>query len=72
MGNIERINRTIKYRARGIYNTIPFKKVLGRTIVDLVALIFFWINPLPTYPSIAGDLSPLYIITGMAVNCPKH
>ena len=38
---IEQLNRIVKERVGGIYNTIPFEKMPGRTIVELVALVIF-------------------------------
>ena len=49
-GEIERLNRTIKERFRGIYNTLPFDKLPGRMIVQLVELFIFWLNALPPSP----------------------
>ena len=58
MGEIERLIITIKERSCRIYNTIPFKKVPGRMIVELLALVVFNINTLPPYPSIADNFIP--------------
>ena len=41
VGEIERLNLTVKKRVRGIYNTLPFKKIPGRMIIELVDLIIF-------------------------------
>ena len=37
VSEVERMIRTIKERARGIYSTLPFKKLPGRLIIELVA-----------------------------------
>ena len=58
MGKIERLNRTIKKRARRVYNTTPFKNVPGRMIVEIADLVVLWLNALPMSPSIVGGLSP--------------
>ena len=58
IGEIERLNRTIKERFRGIYNTLPFDKLPGRMIVQLVALVIFWLNALPPSPWVGGNFSP--------------
>ena len=71
MGEIERLNRTINEMARGIYKTIPFKKVPGCMIVERVALNFFLINYLPLYPSIVWDIIPQQIFTGMVAYYKK-
>ena len=41
MGGIELLNRTVKERVRGIYNTLPFKKIPGWMVVDIFALVIF-------------------------------
>ena len=41
VGEIERINRTVTELARGIYNTLPFNKLPGRMIVEIVELVIF-------------------------------
>ena len=51
------LNRTVKERFRGIYNTITFKKIV-RMIVEIVALVIFWINALPPTPSVGGGPHP--------------
>ena len=55
-----------------IYNTLPFKKMPGRIILDPVNLMIFWLNNLPTSPYVGGDLIPLQIITGLTINYMKH
>ena len=69
---IEQLNRTVKERVRGIYNTLHFNKLPGRMIVELVTLVIFWINALPPSPSVEGNLSPRHIITGLTINYTKH
>ena len=36
VGEVERVNRTIKEQTRGIYNTLPFQKLPGRLVVEMV------------------------------------
>ena len=72
VGYIEHLNITMKETACGIYNTIQFKKVPGRMIVELIDLVVFWVNSPTPSPYITGDLSTWYIITGMMVYCVKH
>ena len=54
MVEIERLNITVKERVRGIYKTIPLKKIPGRIIVELVALVIFCLNSIPPSPSLGG------------------
>ena len=72
MGDIERLRRTVKERVRVIYNTISFKKIPGRMILYLFALVILWINALPPSPSVGGNISLLQIVTGLIVNYNKH
>ena len=56
VGDIERLNRIVKERVRGIYNTLTFNKLPGRMIVELVSLVILWINALPPSPYVGGNL----------------
>ena len=44
VGEIEQTNRTIKERCRGIYNTLPFTKLPGRLVAEMVHSTVFWLN----------------------------
>jgi Zinc knuckle len=44
---IERRIRTIKERVRGVWNTLPFKKVPCRMIIEMVYASNFWLNVFP-------------------------
>ena len=63
IGDIESLNQTIKETSPGIYNTIQFIKVPCRMIVEIIALVVFWINALPPLPYITGDLITHQIIS---------
>ena len=41
VGEIERLNHTVKERVGRIYNTPPFNKLPGRMIVELVTMVIF-------------------------------
>ena len=41
-------------------------------IVELVALVIFWIKALPPSPSVGGNLSPRQIVTGLSIDYAKH
>ena len=41
-------------------------------IVELVALVIFWLNALPPSRSIGGNLSPRHIVTGLTIDYAKH
>ena len=72
VGEIDRLNRTVKERVRGVYNTLPFQKLPGRMFVEIVALIIFWTNALPPSPSMGSNLRPRQIITVLNIDHMKH
>ena len=45
VGEVERVNWTIKERTQGIYNTVPFEKMPGRLVVEMVHRKREKINP---------------------------
>ena len=47
IGDIERLNLTVKERARGVVTHLPYKKLPGRMVIALVHLCAFWLNVLP-------------------------
>ena len=62
----------IKEQVGGIYNMLPFNKLPGLIIFELVALVIFWLNALPPSPSVGGNLSPRQIVTGLTIDYAKH
>ena len=70
VGEIEIMILTIKERARGIFNALPFTKLPGRIIVELIYSVVFWLNALGN--STAGDLSECTIMAGLAVSYKRH
>ena len=70
VGDIKQMILTIKERARGIFNTLPFTKLPGRIIVELIYSVVFWLNALGK--STAGNLSERTIMAGLAVSYKRH
>ena len=64
--------RTVKKRVRGVHVTVPFKKMPGRMIINLVYASVFWLNCFYPSGSICGDLSPRTIITGQTIDFNRH
>ena len=54
---VERQIRTIKERVRCVYNTLPFTKIPGRMLTELVYYSVFWLHSFP-----AHALSPRAIV----------
>ena len=72
VGKIERQNRTVKERVRGIYNMLPFKKMPGQLITEMVYTAVFWLNTFYFARHTLSDLSPRTISTGLTVDFNKH
>ena len=56
VGDIEIIEWTVKERAWGVSNTLPFTKLSGHITVKLVYLIF-WLNKFPYSCSVAQNIT---------------
>jgi hypothetical protein len=69
---VERHIRTIKECARCVYNTMPFTKIPGRMIVELIYYSVFWLNSFPAKDGVSNTLSPRAIITGSNIDFHKH
>jgi hypothetical protein len=70
--DIERFIRTLKERTRAIYNTLPFKKMPDRLIIEMVCASNFWLNSFPTEAGISRTLSPRAIVTGSTIDYNRH
>ena len=70
VGEIERIILAIKESACGIFNTLPFTKLTGCIIVELLSFVLFWLNVLGE--SIASDLSLFTVMKGLTVSYKRH
>jgi len=72
IGDIEQYIRTIKERMRGIYNTLPFRNVPPRLVIEMAKHTVFWLNAFPQPNGIGGGRSPRSIITGTGVDFTRH
>ena len=72
MGEIDQLNCTVKEQFRGNYKMLPFKKLPGRMVVELVALVIFCLKALPPSPYVGGNLIPCHIIAGLAIKYAKQ
>jgi hypothetical protein len=68
----ERRIRTIKERCRCIYNTLPFKKLPGMLVVQMVSTCNFWLNIFPPKDVISRNTKPRELITGVKIDYNKH
>jgi hypothetical protein len=69
---IERHIRTVKDRARCMYNSVPFKKMPSRMIMEMVTSATFWLIMFPPTDGISKVISPRGIIHGLTVDYNKH
>ena len=69
---IERHIRTLKERVRSVYNTLPFKSMPDRMMIELVYYCTFWLNSFPNESGVSETLSPRTIVTGESIDYTKH
>ena len=72
VGEIKHTKRVIKERCRGVYNTLPFKRMPGRLVAELVHSVVFWLNVFHPDNDLLENMSPRTIITGGTINFTKH
>jgi len=68
---IERFIHTVKDRARAIVNTLSFKILPHRLIIEIIYNMIFWLNCFPQKDGI-HMLSPCTIVTSSNLNYDKH
>ena len=69
---VERYICTIKERARCVYNTLPFRRIPTRMIIEIVYHSVFWLNSFPAEGGISPKLSPHAIVIGTLIDYNKH
>ncbi len=69
---IERYICTVKEQVRCVWNTMPFKKLSTKMIVELIHSSVFWLNTFPPTGEISDTLSPCAIIIGSEIDYNKH
>jgi hypothetical protein len=69
---IERYIRTVKERTWCVYNTLPFKQMPLRIIVEMVYYSIFWLSMFPANNGISNNMSPRSIIAGLKLDYTKH
>ena len=68
----ERRIRPLKERCRCICNTLPFKKLPGMLIVQMVSTCNFWLNIYPPKDGVSRTINPRELITGVRIDFNKH
>jgi len=69
---VERYICTLKERARANYNVVPFTKMPGVMIVELVHAANYWLNMFPAPDSVSATQSPRRIMTGQSGDYHLH
>jgi hypothetical protein len=69
---VERRIRLIKERGRGIFNTLPFKKMPQIMLIELTYHVVLWLNAFPTKLGVSEMLSPHEIIMRHKLDFTKH
>ncbi len=69
---IERRIRLIKEQARGVLNTLPYKKMPQLMLVELIYHVVLWLNAFPMKSGVSTTLSPREIVYRRKLNFKKH
>jgi hypothetical protein len=72
VGEIERYIRTIKERARCMYNSVPYKQMPMRMVVEMIYASVFWLNCFPNANGISRSISPRTMVIGQGIDYDKH
>ena len=65
---IEQQIRTLKERTRGIYCTLPFRKIPRRLIIEMLYAANYWLNMFLRKGGISQTMSPRTLLTGLTMN----
>ena len=57
---------------RGIYNTLPYRHMPPRLVIEMGKHAMLWLNAFRNPKGIAGNHRPRSIITGVGINFNKH
>ena len=72
VGDIERYIRTIKERMRCSHNTLPFKQIPNRMVIENAKHAVFRLHAFPAADGISDTLSPRTIVTGQTISHERH
>jgi len=63
IGEIDQKIRVIKERARGTFNTLPYKKLPRMMVIELLHFCVMWMNSFPVKSGISEKWSPQELVT---------
>lgn len=69
---IERHIRTLKERCRATYNSLPFRRLPNRMIVELVYSMTLWLHAFPARDGVSSTISPRELVTGVTIDASRH
>ena len=69
---IECCNQLVKERARGILNTLPYKRMPQTILVKLIYHVVLWLNAFPSKTGVSDTLSPREIVLRHRLDFNKH
>jgi hypothetical protein len=72
VGEIERKIRVIKERARGTFNTLPYKKLSKMMKVELLHFCVMWMNSFPMKSGISEKWSPRELVSRHKLDAKLH
>ena len=72
VGDIERFIRTVKERVRATWNTLPFRKIPSRMLIEFVKGSVFWLNAFPLKGGVSTTHSPRTIVTLQQIDYNQH
>jgi hypothetical protein len=72
VGEIERKIRVIKERARGTFNTLPYKKLPKMMVIELLHFYVMWMNSFPVKSGISKKWSPRELVSRHKLDAKLH
>jgi hypothetical protein len=72
VGGIERKIRVIKERARGTFNTLPYKKLPKMMVIELLHFCVMWMNSFPVKSGISKKRSPRKLVSRHKLDAKLH
>ena len=72
VGNVEQCIQTIKERMQAVYNTLPYRQMPPRLIIEMAKHAVFWLNAFRQPNGIGGNRSPRSIVVGTNINYSRH
>jgi hypothetical protein len=72
VGEIEQKIRVIKERARGTFNTMPYKKLPRVMVIELLHFCVMWMNSFPVKSGISEKWSPQELVSLTKLDAKLH